>query len=223
MRRILFSLCSLLAFTLLGYPVASTAEPLPPNAVMVDIQRYLLLYSATGDERFLARLDALGPIFEEGISGQRNAASLRDMWGLYRGTVEKVRDAYTSRDVELKSAVSQAREVSALFDAFILVDAGRKRPPSLTGNLRRLALLKALQANRELLGETQDQAELDSLVGAIGKQFDDLPNGDRDASRQHGMLQKRWQYLLLTSNAGHTLLYPFNAQIEYLLAHLPAD
>ncbi|MNP34479.1 hypothetical protein D3C76_1277680 [compost metagenome] len=194
---------------------------MPPGKMMLDIQRYLLLYSATGDERFLARLDGLGAVFEEGIAAQKNANTLADIWELYRHTVGKVRDAYTIKDADLKRAVAQTQEVSALFDAFILESDKADQSPSLADNLRHLALLRVQQANREVLGESPDDGRLDSLYAEIDRQLDSLPAGDAQASSRNERLKKRWQYLRMAANGGQ--LYPFNAQIEYLLAHLPAE
>ncbi|MNZ14072.1 hypothetical protein D3C78_309880 [compost metagenome] len=221
MRHIPFTLCILLP--LLGsLSHAAPATPLPPTTLIVDIQRYLLLYSATGDERFLERLNTLAPEFEEGIATQKNAATLKDIWGLYLGAVEKVRDAYTSKDIDLRKAVSEAQEVSALFDSFILEDT-ETAPQSLADNLRRLALLKVLQANSELLGQSQNDDKLNTLSSEIENQLDTLSVCAEEAPQQCETLKRRWQYLRLTGSTGHLLLYPFNAQIEYLLSRLPAD
>ncbi|MFR0691065.1 hypothetical protein ACLUTX_16825 [Enterobacterales bacterium AE_CKDN230030158-1A_HGKHYDSX7] len=195
-------------------PRAANADAIDAN--LRDMERYLLLYSATGDERFLTRLDSLGTRFEEQLAKQKNAASLQDLWKLYQQTLDQVRAAYSRKDVDLQQAVAQTREVAGLFDSFIL--AREPGAPGLENELRELALLEARRANGRLLGKQggDDAQRINELQGAIGERLAALPAG---ASRDS--LLSRWSYLRKAEKPEGTLLYPFNAQVEYLLAHLP--
>lgn len=196
-------------------PRAANADTI--DASLRDMERYLLLYSATGDERFLSRLDILGQGFEEQLTQQKNAGALQDLWQLYRQTLQQVRDAYSLKGVDLRQAVARTQEVAGLFDSFIL--AREPAPQGLADELRELALLEARQANRRLLGrDLEDAAErIGALQVKIGERLAALPAG---ASRDS--LLSRWSYLRKAEKPEGTLLYPFNAQVEYLLAHLPA-
>ncbi|MGC4010393.1 MAG: hypothetical protein QM805_16255 [Pseudomonas sp.] len=195
-------------------PRAANADAV--DASLRDMERYLLLYSATGDERFLTRLEGLGPSFEQQLSQQKNAANLQDLWQLYRQTLEKVRTAYSQKDVDLQQAVLQTQEVAGLFETFILA-----REPASNGlqdELRELALLEARRANERLLEKESkgDTLRITQLQELIGERLAALPAG---ASRDS--LLSRWSYLRKAEKPEGTLLYPFNAQVEYLLAHLP--
>ncbi|WP_236198997.1 hypothetical protein [Pseudomonas pseudonitroreducens] len=195
-------------------PRAANADT--SEASLRDMERYLLLYSATGDERFLSRLDNLGSSFEQQLAQQKNAASLQDIWQLYRQTLEQVRAAYSHKGVDLQRAVAQTQEVAGLFDSFIL--AREPASQGLEDELRELALLEARRANGRLLGAGNegDAARIEVLQERIGERLAALPAG---ASRDS--LLSRWSYLRKAEKPEGTLLYPFNAQVEYLLAHLP--
>lgn len=207
-------IASLLLASLL--PRAANADTVDAN--LRDMERYLLLYSATGDQRFLARLDNLGPHFQQQLAQQKNATSLQDLWQLYRQALDQVRMAYSRRDVDLQHAVAQTREVAGLFDSFILTR--EPAPQGLADELRELALLEARRANGRLLGKVNedDAARIGELQALIGERLAALPAGaNRDS------LLWRWHYLRKAEKPEGTLLYPFNAQVEYLLAHLPPD
>ncbi len=195
-------------------PRAANADT--SEASLRDMERYLLLYSATGDERFLSRLDNLGSSFEQQLAQQKNAASLQDIWQLYRQTLEQVRAAYSHKGVDLQRAVAQTQEVAGMFDSFIL--AREPASQGLEDELRELALLEARRANGRLLGAGNegDAARIEVLQERIGERLAALPAG---ASRDS--LLSRWSYLRKAEKPEGTLLYPFNAQVEYLLAHLP--
>ncbi len=207
---------ALLASLLLAGLLPRAANADAVDASLRDMERYLLLYSATGDERFLTRLESLGPSFEQQLSQQKNAANLQDLWQLYRQTLEKVRAAYLQKDVDLQQALLQTREVAGLFDTFIL--AREPAPDGLQDELRELALLEARRANGRLLGKESegDATRIGELQELIGERLAALPAG---ASRDS--LLSRWSYLRKAEKPEGTLLYPFNAQVEYLLAHLP--
>ncbi|QRY79826.1 hypothetical protein JVX91_01540 [Pseudomonas sp. PDNC002] len=199
---------------------AQAAQPATPaqynDPLVQDIERYLLLYSATGDERFLERLNSLGVVLEQKLATQDKAASLKDIWQLYQQTLVKVRDAYGKKGVDLKQAVKQTREVGDLFNTFLI--AGSDPQPKLLAELRELALLEARKANGKLLGVAteKDTKRIGELQESVQQQLQALPaNSDRD-----GLLM-RWSYLRKTETDKGTLLYPFNAQIEYLTTHLP--
>ena len=195
-------------------PRAANADAV--DASLRDMERYLLLYSATGDERFLSRLDNLGHSFEEQLAQQKNAGALQDLWQLYRQTLQQVREAYSLKGVDLRQAVARTQEVAGLFDSFVL--AREPAPQGLEDELRELALLEARQANRRLLGRDLEDAgeRIEALQEKIGERLAALPAG---ASRDS--LLSRWKYLRKAEKPEGTLLYPFNAQVEYLLAHLP--
>jgi hypothetical protein len=208
--------CALIASLLFAglLPRAANADVI--DASLQDMERYLLLYSATGDPRFLDRLDNLGTSFEQDLAQQKNASSLQDLWQLYRQTLDRVRAAYTQKDVDIRQAVQQTQEVAGLFDSFIL--ARSPAPQGLEGELRELALLEARRANGRLLEaeDGKDAQRIGELQERIGERLAALPAG---ASRDS--LLSRWSYLRKAEKPEGTLLYPFNAQVEYLLAHLP--
>jgi len=216
MRHVSTLLASLLLAGLLPRAANADAYADSTQASLRDMERYLLLYSATGDERFLTRLDNLGPPFEQQLAQQKNATSLQDIWQLYRQTLDQVRAAYLHKGVDLQHAVAQTREVAGLFDSFIL--SRESAPSALEDELRELALLEARRANGRLLGQETagDAARIDELQKLIGERLAALPAG---ASRDS--LLSRWSYLRKAEKPEGTLLYPFNAQVEYLLAHLP--
>ena len=197
--------------------VAADATPQRNDPLLQDIERYLLLYSATGDERFLDRLNSLGVVFEQKLAVQDQATALKDIWQLYQQTLAKVKDAYTKKGVDLKLAVKQTREVADLFSAFLAPDAAATAPQP-GGDLRELALLEARKANAKLLGAPSDAEtkRIGELRESLQRQLEALPAG---ADREK--LLMRWAYLRKTETADGTLLYPFNAQIEYLSTHLP--
>lgn len=216
MRRSTAVLASLLIAGLL--PHAANADTI--DARLQDLDRYLLLYSATGDERFLDRFYDLGADFEKSLTSQKNAAALKDVWQRYREALEKVRAAYSQSGVDLKQALAQSREVSELLDSIIVAEEPTQSTPTLADNLRELALLEAHHANSQTLhGVHVDHSEqMEQLLQRIDQQLSSLPaNATRDN------LRVRWTYLCKALRPEHTLLYAFNAQIEYLLAHLPGS
>ncbi|MEL7936703.1 MULTISPECIES: hypothetical protein [Pseudomonas] len=211
MHRLVLSLLLSLLVTL---PGVARADDL--DATLQAAQRYLLLYSATGDERFLKRLQRLDETFHAQVAEQRNGETLQDIWSLYGETVERVESGYEQSGPALREALAQALEVSALLQEFRV----QLPPPgeaSLAANLQRLALLKAKRANHKLLGA--DDGSLDEQVAdlreAIGAQFTSLPDTPEGEA-----MRARWRYLQLTERPAGTLLYPFNAQVEYLLHKL---
>ncbi|MFV3412783.1 hypothetical protein ACQCLI_23215 [Pseudomonas nitroreducens] len=216
MRRLSALLSCLLLSTTAATALAGEPERLTTDPLMQDIERYLLLYSATGDERFLTRLDNLGTTFADKLAAQRNATALKDIWALYQQTLAKVRDAYNKKGGDLPTAVRQTREVAQLFDSFL--EAGADTSSKLHIDLRELALLEARKANGKLLGESADEESqrILALQQDIQSQLEAMPAGnERDA------LLMRWTYLRKAEGPSGTLLYPFNAQIEYLTRYLP--
>lgn len=201
----------------LSGPVSATeASARQTDPLLQDIERYLLLYAATGDDRFLTRLDSLGVVFESQLGEQKQARTLKDIWQLHQQTLSKVRDAYSKKDVDLKEALQQTQEVADLFDSFL--GNTSDSAPSIRGELRELALLEARKANRKLLGEpsTAQSERIEALCASLQSHLEALPdNPARDSLMAH------WTFLRKSQAAGGTLLYPFNAQIEYLSSHLP--
>lgn len=213
---------ALLAGLLLSGTLAAAPAKGPTNLrtdpLLQDIERYLLLYAATGDERFLTRLNSLGAVFEKKLDGQKQAATLKDIWQLHQQTLEKVHDAYTKRGVDLRQALQQTRQVAELFDSFLQPAPGATQGPTLLDEVRELALLEARGANRKLLGEltAADGRRIAELQEEVQARLEALPD-----SPERDKLQLHWRYLRKAQTADGTLLYPFNAQIEYLTAHLP--
>ncbi|MBB4867936.1 hypothetical protein HNP46_006855 [Pseudomonas nitritireducens] len=204
-----------LSAVLCGHAAGAEPPASPTSPLLEDIERYLLLYSATGDERFLNRLNGLGTQFEQKLGEQKQAEPLRDIWQLYQQTLDRVQAAYREKGVDLKKALNQSQEVADLFDSFLV---SSPPPAGLASDLRELALLEARKANHALLGieAAANQQRIEQLRSAITAQLDALPE---EAQRER--LLTHWNYLRQAQAASGTLLYPFNAQIEYLSEHLP--
>ncbi|WP_447753660.1 hypothetical protein [Pseudomonas nicosulfuronedens] len=212
---------ALLASLMLTGALTCTAPAAEASArqsapLLQDIERYLLLYTATGDDRFLVRLDSLSVVFESQLDAQKQAKALKDIWQLHQQTLKKVRDAYSKKGIDLKEALRQTREVAELFDSFLM--STPDNAPTMIGELRELALLEARGANRKLLDEplTTDSRRIDTLLTSLQGHLDALPD-----SPERTRLLAHWAYLRKSQVAAGTLLYPFNAQIEYLSSHLP--
>lgn len=210
-RLILSLLLSLLA----SLPTAALADRF--DATLQAAQRYLLLYSATGDERFLKRLERLDEAFQGLVAEQHNGETLQDIWSLYGETVAQVQSGYEKSGPALREALAQALEVSALLQEFRLQPDAAPAEASLAANLQRLALLQAKRANQRLLGEDTDtlRGTIADLQQTIETQFAALPD-----TAEGEAMRARWRYLRLTERPAGTLLYPFNAQVEYLLEKL---
>lgn len=211
----------LLAGLLLSSALSCTALTAQASArrtdpLLQDIERYLLLYAATGDDRFLVRLDSLGVVFESQLEGQKQAKALKDIWQLHQQTLLKVREAYSRKGINLQQALQQTREVAELFDSFLA--SSSDSAPSMIGELRELALLEARGANRKLLGEPSatDSQRIEALRTSLQSHLEALPD-----TPERNRLLAHWAYLRKSQAAGGTLLYPFNAQIEYLTTHAP--
>ncbi|MDF3935545.1 hypothetical protein [Pseudomonas citronellolis] len=212
MRRLILSLLiPLLAVIAPGAAFASF------DTTLQAAQRYLLLYSATGDERFLLRLENLDARFQAQVDAQGNSATLRDVWELYGETVRRVADGYISSGRALREALAQALEVSALLQELRIDTPAAGGAAGLADNLQRLALLQARIANRRLLGEEVGglQERIAGVRDTLEAQFAALPSTPEGEA-----MRARWRYLRLTERPTGTLLYPFNAQVEHLLERL---
>ncbi len=124
---------------------------------------------------------------------------------------------YEQSGPALRQALAQALEVSALLQEFRLQPGAAPGDATLAANLQRLALLQAKRANHRLLGEDTDtlREAIADLQQTIETQFAALP-----ASVEGEAMRARWRYLRLTERPAGTLLYPFNARVEYLLEKL---
>ncbi|WP_147411246.1 hypothetical protein [Pseudomonas cavernicola] len=202
---------------------AVQAEPAPPSIMdnLMDIDRYLLLYGSTGDERFLERLAQQGKLLQARITEEQNARILLDIWSLYQEQLAKVRQAFVNEETDLKKAVRQSLEVVRVFDDFVLGQE-QQASPSLADNLRALALGKVRQASSHLLEKPlpeEDTGKLLTLSETIEAQMASLPTSVDPKSWQND-LRMRWHYLKTTMRDDALLRYPFNSQIEKMLATL---
>ncbi|WP_312254889.1 hypothetical protein [Stutzerimonas nitrititolerans] len=202
-----------LAGLILTSALAQAAKTTSIDTYLWDIERYLLLYSATGDERFLVRLDELDTAFKQRLEAQRNANALKDMRLLYLQELKQVREAYFNSREDLEGSVAKLLEVIELFDNFIIEGRLTEETSTLTDDLREIALQEARQANSKLLNIAQDNgARITQLQNKIEIQIETLD--DRNISL-------RWDFIRKSQRPeGNTLLFIFNAQIEYLINYL---
>ncbi|MFV0456467.1 MAG: hypothetical protein ACK5NQ_16040 [Pseudomonas sp.] len=203
-----------LAGLILASTLVQAANTTSIDTYLWDIERYLLLYSATGDERFMVRLNELDTAFKQRLKAQKNASALEDMRLLYLQELKRVQEAYLHSREDLESSVAKLLEVIGLFDSFIIEDRLEEETSTLTDDLRQLALLEARQANNKLLGATQEDngMRITQLQDKIEAQITALDH--RDPSL-------RWTFIRKSQRPnGDTLLFIFNAQIEYLINHL---
>lgn len=211
----LFRNLLLAALTLPGLSLAAGNET---AYILQDAQRCLLLFAATGDEHFLRSLPSLAERYEKQLADQPGATamSLWNVWLLHQKSVADARAHYAPGSPQLLDAVRQAGKAVDLLPRFLPV-VQDETPPTLTENLRQLALLEAQGANQKLLGgdEQARREAIAGLQGRIEEQLTALP-----ASPENEALRSHWRYLRLSEHESATLLYPFNAQLEYLLARL---
>ncbi|MBB2493429.1 hypothetical protein [Aquipseudomonas ullengensis] len=208
-------LCALPLILLQGSALADVAPaPVEPN--VLDMERFLLLYRATGDERFMQRLNQHGEQFQHAIAGRKDPNTLHNLWLTYQESAQRVHQAYAVRELDLDSELDQALQVSGLFSAF-LPQAETATAPSLADNLRQLARIKAALATQAATASGSLKAS--AISARIDRQLGALARSDAEL---YASIMPRWRYLQLTERNGKTLLYPFNAQIEFILARLQA-
>ncbi|WP_160288518.1 hypothetical protein [Pseudomonas knackmussii] len=185
--------------------------------ILQDAQRCLLLFTATGDEHFLRPLPSLAERYERQLADQpgANAMSLWNVWLLHQKSVADARAHYAPGSPQLLDALRQAGKALELLPRFLPVV--QDETPPLADNLRQLALLEAQGANQKLLGgdEQARRTAIAALQGRIEAQLAALP-----AHPENEALRSHWRYLRLSEHESAPLLYPFNAQLEYLLARL---
>lgn len=187
-------------------------------ATLLDAQRCLLLFSATGDEHFLRPLPRLAERYEKALADQpgANAMTLWNIWLTHQQSVTEAKVYYAAGSPRLQNALQQAAKAVELLPKFIPLTQG-DTPPTLADNLRQLALLEAKGANPSAIGgDAQARREtIADLQRRIDAELAARPvTPDNEALRSH------WRYLRLTERESGTLLYPFNAQVENLLARL---
>ncbi|WP_010487431.1 hypothetical protein [Pseudomonas sp. S9] len=198
----------------LSYAKADTSADIRSTAL--DVERYLLLYSNGGDERFWTQMNEAQNQLGEQIKTEKGAATLEGILSTYQGYADDVRAAYWQNNQDLSTSLAQAFNVFKLLDSFLPADTS-SQAPSLADNLRSFAVLSIRQDTP--LAETGDQQTIDQLAKRISAQIDALSNKNPKAYQQVPM---RWKYLQIAHRNGKPLIYPFNAQIEYMLAQLEA-
>lgn len=167
-----------------------------------------------GDERFWVRMSEAENQLGEQIKKEKGAATLEAILSTYQGYAETVRAAYSEKDLDLGTSLAQALDIFNLLDSFLPADI-TSSPPSLADNLRTFAVLSIRQDTP--LAKSSDQETIDQLARDIRAQVDSLASQNTGTYQQ---LPLRWKYLQTAHRDGKPLIYPFNAQIEFMLAQL---
>lgn len=216
--RLALATCCLLIGLLPGPALSAEPEERAIAGTLMDAQRCLLLFAATGDEHFLGLLPRLTDRLDKQLADQpgANAMPLWNLWLLHQQAVASARAHYAPGGPQLQAALRQAESVVAQLPTYLpQVQAGTT--PELSDDLRELALLEAQNANQKLLeGDANKRRE---QIARLQRNID-LQLSARPASAETESLRTRWRYLRLTERENGTLLYPFNAQLEYLLTRL---
>ncbi|KAF1071722.1 MAG: hypothetical protein GAK45_00428 [Pseudomonas citronellolis] len=206
-------------FALFTAKACAAAQAPSAEAALLDADRYLLLFSATGDDRFLDRLAPAGKRFTAALAERKDASALQSTWSSFQQSVDKTHADYTSHRIDLKTTQTQALQTADQLDTYLkahpAADAG-----SLPDNLRNHALQIARLANLRLVDANHapdEEAQVKASGEAIQKQIDALENSQPAVFAD---LDKRWRYLKAGQTSGKLLLYPFNAQIEAMLGKL---
>ncbi|WP_339490753.1 hypothetical protein [Pseudomonas sp. EL_65y_Pfl2_R95] len=181
---------------------------------VLDVERYLLLYSDNGDERFWAQMSKAENQLSEQIKTAKSAVTLEAILYTYQEHAGDVRAVYSKKTHNLGTALNQAFEILELLDTFLPADHSGS-PPGISDNLRTLAVLDIRQDTP--LATASDRETIDSLTRFISSQIDSLAS---DHPKIYPQVLQRWKYLQTAQRDGKTLLYPFNAQIEYILTKL---
>lgn len=186
--------------------------------ILQDAQRCLLLFAATGDEHFLRPLPTLADGYEKQLADQpgANALPLWNLWLLHQKAVDDARAHYSPGSPQLQNAVRQGAAAIDQLPKF-LPEAPDGEVPTLANNLRQLALLEAQGANQKLLGG--DEPARRKAIAALQQRIEEQLAA-RPATPENEALRSHWRYLRLSEHESATLLYPFNAQLEFLLARL---
>lgn len=210
--------CLPLALCALLGSQAQAAEAPGVEADLVDANRYLLLYSATADERFLDRLDATGKHLQAALGQRQDAAALRALWASYEQGRQQMLAEHAARKLDQNGEMARSLKLAEPLDAYL--QAHPLATPGLADDLRSRALLTARLANLQKVDGPRAEAEaanVKALDERIQQRIDALAKSD---PALHDELDKRWRYLQVSQRNGQQLLYPFNAQIEAMLGKL---
>ncbi|WP_339516298.1 hypothetical protein [Pseudomonas sp. RL_15y_Pfl2_60] len=213
--RIAATALSLALVLPLSYAKAAASADIRSTAL--DVERYLLLYSNGGDERFWTQMSEAQNQLGEQVKAEKGAATLEGILSTYQDYAAKVHAAYHEKNFDLNTSLSQASEIFNLLDSFIPADTTNP-PPRLSDNLRAFAVLSIRQDTP--LAKASDQQAIDQLASDISAQIDALSTENPKAYQKVPM---RWKYLQTAQRNGKPLIYPFNAQIEYMLTQLEKD
>ncbi|WP_417662112.1 hypothetical protein [Pseudomonas sp.] len=192
----------------LSYAQADTTANI--RSTVLDVERYLLLYSNSGDDRFWVQMNQAANQLGEQVKAEKGVATLETILSTYQDYAAGVRAAYSEKDFDLNTSLTQAFDIFSLLDSFLPADTTGSAP-SLADNLRAFALLSIRQDTP--LAKTNDPETIDQLASDIGVQIDLLPQAYRQ-------VPLRWKYLQTAHRDGKPLIYPFNAQVEFILAQL---
>lgn len=213
-----FCLCALLGGQALA-AASPVTSPVTSESSMLDINRYQLLYSATGDDRFLERMGSAGKRFEASLQGRQDADALRALWSDYQQGSKKLLADLSAHKLNPQSEMAQSLKLSETFDAYLQAHP-QTAAPELADNLRTRALLTARLANLRKVDNSRADAEeqkIKALDASIQQQIAALAKANAALSSD---LANRWHYLQISQSNGKLLLYPFNAQIESMLGKL---
>lgn len=204
--------------TLLGAQ-AQAAAPVSSQASLIDANRYLLLLSATGDERFQTYMENTGKRLDASLAANQDPA-LRELWSNFQQGSRKLVGSFATQKLTAQQKMSQSLALEEPVTAYL--KAHPQAAPTLADNLRLRALLAAREANLRSADPKQADAEaaqIKALDAAIQQQIDALEKSDPPL---HADLSNRWHYLQVSQKNGKLLPYPFNAQIDAMLGKLDA-
>ncbi|CDF86501.1 hypothetical secreted protein [Pseudomonas knackmussii B13] len=204
--------------TLLGAQ-AQAAAPVSSQASLIDANRYLLLLSATGDERFQTYMENTGKRLDASLAANQDPA-LRELWSNFQQGSRKLVGSFATQKLTAQQKMSQSLALEEPVTAYL--KAHPQATPTLADNLRLRALLAAREANLRSADPKQADAEAEqikALDAGIQQQIDGLAKADPTL---HADLSNRWHYLQVSQKNGKLLPYPFNAQIDAMLGKLDA-
>lgn len=196
---------------------AQAAAPVSSQASLIDVNRYLLLFSATGDERFQTYMENAGKRLDASLAANQDPV-LRDLWSNYQQGSRKLIGSFATAKLTAQAKMSQSLALEEPATAYL--KAHPQASPTLADNLRLRALLAAREANLRSVDPKQADTEAEqikALDAGIQQQIDALEKGDPTL---HADLSNRWHYLQVSQKNGKLLPYPFNAQIDAMLGKL---
>lgn len=204
--------------TLLGAQ-AQAAAPVNSQASLIDANRYLLLFSATGDERFQGYMENAGKRLDASLAANNDPA-LQELWNNFQQGSRKLVGSFATQQLTAQAKMTQSLALEEPVTAYLKTHP--QATPTLADNLRMRALLAAREANLRSADPKQADAEAEqikALDAGIQRQIDALQKTDAPL---HTDLSTRWHYLLVSQKNGKLLPYPFNAQIDAMLGKLDA-